>query len=164
MAGKSLINGTLYSISGGTTMVNGTVCDIVSGKSLIDGTVYTISFSKVNPIIYALGNTSINNGEITEGTPIINANGFYLQAYDPVTIENIDSSGYQYVRLKFDSPVEGFSVDFYAIDDSYINGAWLPTGRTELIINCQLKGKLSKIVFIPQSGTYRITDIYLSNG
>lgn len=44
MAGKTLINGTAYDISGGKTLVNGTAYSIAGGKTLIDGTAYDISF------------------------------------------------------------------------------------------------------------------------
>lgn len=43
MAHKTLIDGTSYSIVGGTTLVDGTGCKIVSGRTLIDGTGYDIS-------------------------------------------------------------------------------------------------------------------------
>lgn len=44
MAGKTLIGGTAYDISGGKTLVNGTAYSIAGGKTLIDGTAYDISF------------------------------------------------------------------------------------------------------------------------
>lgn len=44
MAGKTLINGTAYTIGGGRTLIGGTGYSIKSGKTLIGGTAYTISF------------------------------------------------------------------------------------------------------------------------
>lgn len=44
MAGKTLINGTAYEISGGTTLVSGASYKINNGKVLIGGTAYDISF------------------------------------------------------------------------------------------------------------------------
>ena len=44
MAGKTLINGTAYTINGGRTLISGTGYDIKSGKTLIGGTGRTISF------------------------------------------------------------------------------------------------------------------------
>lgn len=44
MAHKTLINGTVYDISGGSTLVNGTAYKISSGRTLVGGTGYTISF------------------------------------------------------------------------------------------------------------------------
>ena len=44
MAHKTLINGTAYEISGGTTRVSGTSYKINNGKALIGGTAYDISF------------------------------------------------------------------------------------------------------------------------
>lgn len=45
MAGKTLINGTAYDISGGKTLVNGTAYSIASGKTMVNGTNYDINFS-----------------------------------------------------------------------------------------------------------------------
>nr|DAT44444.1 MAG TPA: hypothetical protein [Caudoviricetes sp.] len=47
MAGKTLINGTAYTINGGRTLIGGTGYDIKSGKTLIGGTGQTISFVKM---------------------------------------------------------------------------------------------------------------------
>lgn len=44
MAGKTLINGTAYTINGGRTLIGGTGYGIQSGKTLIGGTGRTISF------------------------------------------------------------------------------------------------------------------------
>ena len=44
MAGKTLIGGTAYDISGGKTLVNGTSYSIAGGKTLVGGTAYDISF------------------------------------------------------------------------------------------------------------------------
>lgn len=50
MAGKTLINGTSYKISGGKTLINGTGYSIKKGKTLIDGTGYNINFNTLPPI------------------------------------------------------------------------------------------------------------------
>ena len=42
MAGKTLINGTAYEISGGKTLINGTAYRIAGGKALVNGTAYDI--------------------------------------------------------------------------------------------------------------------------
>lgn len=44
MAHKTLIDGTLYSISGGKTLEGGTAYSIVGGKTLVDGSAYNIDF------------------------------------------------------------------------------------------------------------------------
>lgn len=44
MAGKTLINGTAYEISGGKTLIGGTGYGIKGGRTLIGGTGYDISF------------------------------------------------------------------------------------------------------------------------
>ena len=47
MAGKTLINGTAYTVKGGTTKVNGTGSKIARGKTKIDGTAWTIAFGRL---------------------------------------------------------------------------------------------------------------------
>lgn len=44
MAGKTLIGGTAYEISGGKTLIGGTAYSIAGGKTLVGGTAYDISF------------------------------------------------------------------------------------------------------------------------
>ena len=44
MAGKTLIGGTAYEISGGKTLIGGTAYSIAGGKTLVSGTSYDISF------------------------------------------------------------------------------------------------------------------------
>lgn len=46
MAHKTLIDGTSYSIVGGTTLVDGTRCKIVSGRTLINGTGYDVPLAR----------------------------------------------------------------------------------------------------------------------
>lgn len=42
----TLINGTQYNITGGTTLINGTQMSIKNGKTLINGTEYTVNFEE----------------------------------------------------------------------------------------------------------------------
>ena len=46
MAHKSLIGGTAYDITSGTSMVSGTTYNISGGRTLVDGTGYNISFTQ----------------------------------------------------------------------------------------------------------------------
>lgn len=41
---KTLVNGTVYEITGGKVRVNGTVYEIAKGKTLVNGTAYEIAF------------------------------------------------------------------------------------------------------------------------
>lgn len=45
MAHKTLVGGTAYEISGGTTLIDGTVFSIKNGKTLLGGTVYEVGFA-----------------------------------------------------------------------------------------------------------------------
>lgn len=67
MAGKTLINGTAYTINGGRTLISGTGYDIKSGKTLIGGTGQPISFG--TPVSSLAVGTSVYmnyNGTKTE--------------------------------------------------------------------------------------------------
>ena len=44
MAHTTLINGTEYSICGGTTLINGTTYTISGGMTLVNGTAFSLSF------------------------------------------------------------------------------------------------------------------------
>ena len=44
MAHKVMVDGTAYSVTGGTTLVDGTSYSVTSGKTMVDSTVYEISF------------------------------------------------------------------------------------------------------------------------
>lgn len=50
MAGKTLIGGTAYTISGGKACISGASHDISQGKTMIGGTVYNINFKKSTKI------------------------------------------------------------------------------------------------------------------
>lgn len=50
MAGKTLIGGTAYKISGGKACINGASHNITGGKTMIGGTVYNINFKKSTKI------------------------------------------------------------------------------------------------------------------
>ena len=61
MAHKTLINGTLYSVSGGRTLVDGTAYTIEGGKSLVNGTAYEIGFRFIT--------YEVNGGSMPSGYP-----------------------------------------------------------------------------------------------
>lgn len=51
MAHKTLVNGTVYEISGGKTKVNGTAYSIDKGKTLVGGTAYEVGFVNIDPVL-----------------------------------------------------------------------------------------------------------------
>jgi hypothetical protein len=57
MAHKTLIDGTTYNITSGTSMVNGTTYKIIRGKTSIQGTGYNINFKppSANAMLYSDG-------------------------------------------------------------------------------------------------------------
>ena len=46
MAGKTLIGGTAYKITGGKATINGAAHKVTGGRTMIDGTVYNINFKR----------------------------------------------------------------------------------------------------------------------
>lgn len=72
-AGKTLVGGTAYEITGGKTRVTGTNYTITGGKTLVGGTVYTISFKEQTlkdlfqsaSISYIAGRNASSNGEVS---------------------------------------------------------------------------------------------------
>lgn len=67
MAGKTLINGTAYTIGGGRTLIGGTAYSIKSGRTLIGGTGYSISFGTPAGSLAVGSSLFMNfNGEKTE--------------------------------------------------------------------------------------------------
>lgn len=50
---KTLINGTLYDVTGGKCLVNGTVYDILKGRTLVNGTGYDITFGPSYDTVFA---------------------------------------------------------------------------------------------------------------
>ncbi len=58
MAGKTLIGGTAYTITGGKTMIGGTVRSLKSGKTLIGGTAYDVKLGG-SPFFELMSNASL---------------------------------------------------------------------------------------------------------
>ena len=59
MAGKTLIGGTAYKITGGKATINGVARKVTGGKTMIGGTVYSIKFGKgVAVTITGTGNST----------------------------------------------------------------------------------------------------------
>ena len=89
MAGKTLIDGAEYTITGGKTLIDGAVYSIQDGKTLIDGVVNTISFA-VNKTVTITQNTSsysslayiVVNGTTYNSTQTLNfPSGTIITAY-----------------------------------------------------------------------------------
>lgn len=74
MAHKTLVNGTVYEVTGGKCLANGTSYDIKKGRTLIDGTGYDITFE---PIIHIYGvEWDWTSSGLTKGVRTDDAAGF----------------------------------------------------------------------------------------
>ncbi|MCQ2439439.1 MAG: hypothetical protein MJ074_06730 [Oscillospiraceae bacterium] len=60
-AGKTLVNGTAYTIKGGRTLVGGTGYSIKSGKTLVNGTGYSIKFVNLPDLVTLFKSVSVSN-------------------------------------------------------------------------------------------------------
>ena len=89
MAHKSLIGGTSYNITGGTSLVGGTSHKISHGKTLIDGTEYKISFQEpAYALLYTDNSMSFQYGNSVEsGKTVRNIyTGFVNRDYTSIGI------------------------------------------------------------------------------
>ena len=67
MAHKTLIGGTAYNITSGTSMVSGTTYSISGGRTLIDGTGYNINFAPPKTaMLYSDGSFVFQIGDSVE--------------------------------------------------------------------------------------------------
>lgn len=63
MAHRSLVNGTIYEITGGKSMVSGTTFSIAGGRTLVNGTGYSIGFgSSLTAMLYSDGDFVVQMG------------------------------------------------------------------------------------------------------
>ena len=103
MAHKTMVDGTVYDITGGRTMVGGTVYGIQKGKTMVDGTVREIGFgpSVVNVTISGTGNSlyqyvTIDGEQYHEAEDMFGAE--YEFEMEPgeeiVAVTNISKRGY----------------------------------------------------------------------
>lgn len=74
MAHKTLIGGTAYNITSGTSMVSGTTYSISGGRTLIDGTGYNINFATIKTaMLYSDGSFVFQMGDSAESGKTLTA-------------------------------------------------------------------------------------------
>ena len=78
MAGKTLIGGTAYEISGGKTLIGGTAYSIAGGKTLVGGTAYDISFG-------------VDLAELFRGMTVLRTDGRNSGSTGRITIEPVST-------------------------------------------------------------------------
>ena len=78
MAGKTLIGGTAYEVTGGKTLINGTAYSIAGGKTLVNGTAYDISFG-------------VDLAELFGGMTVLRTNGRNSGSTGRITIEVVSN-------------------------------------------------------------------------
>lgn len=97
MAGKTLINGTAYDITGGTCLKDGTSYSVKNGKVLISGTEYDISFLLPSGALSLWSSPYVN----CEITCIAYGNGYWVVGgvrYD---------AGVYYARIAYATSLDG---------------------------------------------------------
>lgn len=132
MSHKTLVNGTVYEVTGGKCMVNGTVYNILKGRTLIGGTGYDIKFSdgrtwRFNDTISCWDGMTWNVNFVALGYPCTAIFSTYNNnlSYTAPSIGNIAArdaagnwTGEEYRTVTFDEPPTG---DFLT---------WLQTNAT----------------------------------
>lgn len=94
MAGKTMIDGVVYDITGGKTLIDGVAYNITEGKTLIDGVAYNIIFDS-SVIVFQIGDSALRKGTLAgRGASISTTNGLVVT---PTTA----MSGYFNILLDF---------------------------------------------------------------
>lgn len=118
---KTLVNGTVYEVTGGKCMVNGTVYNILKGRTLIGGTGYDIKFSdgrtwRFNDTISCWDGMTWNVNFVALGYPCTAIFSTYNNnlLYTAPSIGNIAArdaagnwTGEEYRTVTFDEPPTG---------------------------------------------------------
>lgn len=138
MAGKTLIDGVAYNITGGKTLIDGVAYNITGGKTLIDGVAYNIKFGAEPFVIFRLGDTVLQNGTLGRN------NGIRFNRTKGIVLEPV----YNEDEAMYEAAYVNIGVDF--------------TNYSTLHITCQAEGttgtrragyKTSNNTSIPSSTT-----------
>lgn len=116
MAGKTLIDGVAYNITGGKTLIDGVAYNITGGKTLIDGVAYNIKFGEEPFVIFQLGDTALQNGTLGRN------NGFRFNRTKGIVLEPV----YNEEEAMYEAAYVNIGVDF--------------TNYSTLHITCQAEG------------------------
>lgn len=104
---KTLVNGTIYEVTGGKCLINGTVYNILKGRTLINGTGYDIKFSD--------GLTWVINS-----TPTANTSTTFNVTFNCAGVNYIRLSIYASFGTVTNIIYSGVVSEIY----SYANGGW----------------------------------------
>lgn len=135
MAGKTLINGTAYTVKGGKTKVNGTGYSISKGITLIGGVAKTISFLN-KYILFGSGTNNLSiyqrqaNMVVTFNTDNINfsCTSMYNTVVCLSSISGIDLSKYTKIKLdiQLSTSDSGTGITMH-VNDTYPTSWWQGT-------------------------------------
>lgn len=139
MAGKTLINGTAYTIKGGKTRINGTAYSIKQGKTLVNGTAYTISLG---------GNVSLSfSGDFDVNYSYATWNGNAVKTAMSTANASTDGTLSVYVSSS--------STSYRASCRVYLNGAAVKSGYGTYTINMSQYKTSIAIKFVKKTaGSY----------
>ena len=168
MAHKTLVGGTAYGISGGTTLVSGTSYSVKNGKALVNGTTYDISFLIPAKILDLWSTTGYST--FAEISCIAYANGYWV-----VGGTTGNSSPYS-ARIAYATNLNGpwtikdiwsgsYSCYIYCI--TYANGYWVVGGeydRTAHIAHAvELNGSWINEMIVANTSTHVSCITYANN-
>ena len=107
MAHKTLINGTAYSIVGGSTLVSGTAYSISAGKTLISGTAYSIPIASGSSFSWG------TNGDTVDAQWFADLKAFCESATPAEIANSIPIGGWKTVTLS--SPIWGSTSHYISV-------------------------------------------------
>lgn len=116
MAGKTMIDGVVYDITGGKTLIDGVAYDIRAGKTMIGGVAYDIKFGAEPLVIFQLGDIALKNGTLGRN------NGFRFNRTKGIVLEPV----YNEDEAMYEASYVNIGVDF--------------TDYSTLHITCQAEG------------------------
>ena len=118
MAHKTLIGGTAYNITSGTSMVSGTTYSISGGRTLIDGTGYNINFaSPKTAMLYSDGSFVFQIGDSVESGKTLTAS---YTDFEDISTPPWDSRQNTFASVSFNTEVAPTSIARWFYNAKYM--------------------------------------------
>ena len=177
MAGKTLIGGTAYKITGGKAMINGASHKVTGGKAMTGGTVYSIKFSKNPKLSEVLADMAVkkveyrNSSSASTTLPVLTyEDGDYILVFfkDKMTLMRDDQRDNVFdvnggVELTFDFSVPSVKID-NSVEDS-VYGATIMSVRFPNFNIDEVRSAFSTASVVKSSGrnTYSSKNLSMSS-
>ena len=118
MAHKTLIGGTAYNITSGTSMVSGTTYSISGGRTLIDGTGYDINFAPPKTaMLYSDGSFVFQIGDSVESGKTLTAS---YTDFEDISTPPWNSCQNTFTSVSFNTEVAPISIASWFYNARYM--------------------------------------------